>query len=43
MTSEGLDEWFWGMFEPTSTWPNFTFGQLFLWIGVNNDQIWLPD
>ena len=26
------------MFEPTSTWPNFTFGQ----IGANNDQIWLP-
>ena len=24
------------------TWPNFTFGQLFMWIGANNDQIWLP-
>ena len=23
-------------------WPNFTFGQLFMWIGANNDQIWLP-
>ena len=19
-----------------------TFGQLFMWIGANNDQIWLP-
>ena len=38
----GLDEWFWAMFEPTWTWPNFTFGQLFMWIGANNDQIWLP-
>ena len=42
MTSYGLDEWFWAMFEPTWTWPNFTFGQLFMWIGANNDQIWLP-
>ena len=40
--SYGLDEWFWAMFEPTWTWPNFTFGQLFMWIGANNDQIWLP-
>ena len=38
----GLDEWFWAMFEPTWTWPNFTFGQLFMWFGSNNDQIWLP-
>ena len=30
------------MFKPTWTWPNFTFGQLFMWIGANNDQIWLP-
>ena len=22
MTSYGLDEWFWAMFEPTWTWPN---------------------
>ena len=42
MTSCGLDEWFWAMFEPTWTWPNFTFGQVFMWIGANNDQIWLP-
>ena len=42
MTSYGLDEWFWAMFEPTWTWPNFTFGKLFMWIGANNDQIWLP-
>ena len=33
MTSYGLDEWFWAMFEPTWTWPNLTFGQLFMWIG----------
>ena len=33
MTSYGLDEWFWAMFEPTPTWPNFDFGQLCLWIG----------
>ena len=30
------------MFKPTWTWPNFTFGQLFIWIGANNGQIWLP-
>ena len=41
MTSYGLDEWFWAMFEPTWIWPNFTFGQLFMWIGANNYQIWL--
>ena len=34
MTSYGLDEWFWAMFELTWTWPNFTFGQLFMWIGT---------
>ena len=22
--------------------PNFDFGQLFMWIGANNDQIWRP-
>ena len=27
MTSYGLDEWFWAMFEPTWIWPNLTFGQ----------------
>ena len=42
MTSFGLDEWFWAMFESTWTWPNFTFGQLLMWIGANNDHIWLP-
>ena len=41
MTSYGLDEWFWAMFKPTQTCPNFTFGQLFMWIGANNDQILL--
>ena len=39
MTSYGLDEWFWAMFEPTWTWPNFTFGQLFMWNEANDDQI----
>ena len=40
---------FWGQirvdkikFEQIITWPNFTFGQLCMWIGANNDQIWLP-
>ena len=42
MTSYGLDEWFWAMFEPTWTLPNLTFGQICMWIGANNDQIWLP-
>ena len=35
----GLDEWFWtmfdwvwAMFEPTPTWSNFYFGQLFMWM-----------
>ena len=41
MASYGLlvDEWFWAMFEPTPTWPNFDFVQLFMWIEANNDQI----
>ena len=30
MTSYVLDEWFWAMFEPTWTLPNFSFGQLFM-------------
>ena len=34
----GLDEWFWSMFEPTWTWPNFTFGQLFMWSAADNGQ-----
>ena len=42
MTSYGLNEWFWAMFKPTWIWPNFTFGQFLMWIGANNDQIWLP-
>ena len=29
------------MFEATPTWPNLDFGQFVLWIGVNNNQIWL--
>ena len=28
--------------EQIITLPNFTFGQLFMWIGANNDQIGLP-
>ena len=42
MTSYRLYEWLRAMFGPTWTLPNFTFGQLFMWIGANNDQIWLP-
>ena len=30
------------MFEPTPTWPNFTFGEHLIWIGANNGQIWPP-
>ena len=41
MTSYGLEKWFWAMFKPSPTWSNFAFGQLFVWIGVNNDQTWL--
>ena len=42
MTSYRVFEWLRAMFGPTWTLPNFTFGQLFMWIGANNDQIWLP-
>ena len=28
MTSYRLNTWFWAMFEPTLTWPNFSVGQL---------------
>ena len=28
--------------EKIITLSNFTFGELFMWIGANNDQIWLP-
>ena len=42
MTSYRLNKRFWAMFESTSTWPNFAFGQLFTWIGIYNDHIWLP-
>ena len=41
ITSYGLNEWFWEMFELTWTWPYFTFGQLFMWIRANNDHILL--
>ena len=39
MTSHGLDEWFRATFELTWTWPNFMFGQLFMW---TRGQLW-PD
>ena len=38
MTRYGLDEWFWAMFKPTWTWPNFTFGQHCMLIEANNDK-----
>ena len=41
MNSWRLDKWIWAMFEPTSIWPNFTFGQFIMWTGVNNYHIWL--
>ena len=34
--------WFW-VFEPTWTWPNLTFGQLFMWLGqtmISYDFLW---
>ena len=34
--------WFCLMFELTSTWPNFTFPQSYLYIGANNYQKRLP-
>ena len=39
MTSYVLNEWFWAMFESTSTWPNFDFGQFYMLIGANNHQM----
>ena len=39
MTFCGLDEWFWAIFKSNQTWPNFTFGQFFMWIGESNNQI----
>ena len=42
MTSYWLNKRFWAMFEPTPTWPNFAFGQLFTCIGIYNHHIWLP-
>ena len=42
MTSYGLDEWFWAMFEPTPTLANFNFGQHFMRNGANNEQLGLP-
>ena len=37
-----LDEWSRAIFELTPTWPNFDFGNLLVWIGSNNDHLWLP-
>ena len=36
----GLDEWFWAMFKPIPTWPNFDFGKLFIWFGENRWIFW---
>ena len=33
MPSWGLDEWSGAMFEPTPTWSNLDFGQMFIRIG----------
>ena len=43
ITSQRLNEWFWAMFEPTPTWPDFTFGQLCLIGAIKGkyDQIML--
>ena len=38
----GLNKRFWAMFEPISTWPNFAFGQLLIWIDTNIDHVWIP-
>ena len=38
MISQELWKWFWAIFELTSTWPNFTFGQFVTWTGTNNDK-----
>ena len=32
--------WFWAVFKPTPTWPNFDFGKLFIWIGENRWIFW---
>ena len=37
MTSYRLNKQFWAIFEPTSTLPNFAFGQLLTWIGTYNE------
>ena len=39
MTPYGLDEWFLAMIEPTPTWRNFTFGQLYMWIWAKKYQV----
>ena len=41
MTSYGIEKWCWAMFKPSPTWPILSFGQLFMWIGANNYQMWL--
>ena len=38
-TYDVLEKWFWAIFKPSPAWHNFAFGQLLMWIGVNNDQI----
>ena len=38
MTSYGLDEWFWAMFEPTPTLPNLDFDELSMfWALLKHD------
>ena len=36
-------KWFWVIFEPTPTLPIFTFGQLCMRIGANNDYMILKN
>ena len=42
MTSHGLNKRLLAMFEPTSTWYIFTFGQLFTLIDTYSDHTWFP-
>ena len=42
MTRYYFLEWFLAIFNPTPTWPNFTFGKLFMWIETHKDKIGLP-
>ena len=35
----GLDEWFWAIFEPTWTWPNFTEPTPVLFNNINQNEV----